>query len=92
LLVLAAAGLSRVSSDAVITSLIAAESMLDRLPDSEEIPARLAAAQIRLTLARRTGNFGLVLISLRGTPCRRENWGRVARRRRCFLWDCEPVG
>ena len=59
LLVLAAAGLSRVSSDAVTTSLIAAESMLDRLPDNEEIPARLAAAQIRLALARRTGNFGL---------------------------------
>ena len=37
-------------------------------------------------------DMGLVLISLRGTPCRRENWGRVARRRRCFLWDCEPVG
>jgi hypothetical protein len=32
--------------------------MLDRLPDNEEIPARLAAAQIRLALARRTGNFG----------------------------------
>ena len=59
LLVLAAMGLSRVSSDAVTTSLIAAESMLDRLPDNEEIPARLAAAQIRLALARRTGNFGL---------------------------------
>jgi transposase len=36
--------------------------------------------------------FGLVLISLRGTPCRRENGWRVARRRRCFLWDFEPVG
>jgi ATP/maltotriose-dependent transcriptional regulator MalT len=59
LLVLAAAGLSRVSSDAVATSLIAAERMLDRLPDDEEIPARLAAAQIRLALARRTGDFGL---------------------------------
>jgi LuxR family maltose regulon positive regulatory protein len=59
LLVLAAAGLSRVSSDAVTTSLIAAESMLDRLPDNDEIPARLAAVQIRLALARRTGNFGL---------------------------------
>jgi hypothetical protein len=59
LLVLAAMGLPRVSSDAVTTSLIAAESMLDRLPDNEEIPARLAAAQIRLALARRTGNFGL---------------------------------
>jgi hypothetical protein len=35
---------------------------------------------------------GLVLISLRGTPCRRENGARVARRRRCFLWDFEPVG
>jgi LuxR family transcriptional regulator, maltose regulon positive regulatory protein len=59
LLVLAAAGLSRVSSDAVTTSLIAAESMLDRLPDNDEIPARLAAVQIRLALARRTGNLGL---------------------------------
>jgi LuxR family maltose regulon positive regulatory protein len=59
LLVLAAAGLSRVSSNAVTTSLSAAESMLDRLPDNEEIPARLAAAQIRLALARRTGYFGL---------------------------------
>ena len=59
LLVLAAAGLSRVSSNAVTTSLIAAESMLDRLPDNDEIPARLAAVQIRLALARRTGNFGL---------------------------------
>ena len=59
LLVLAAAGLSRVSSDSVATSLIAAESMLDRLPDNEEVPARLAAAQIRLALARRTGDFGL---------------------------------
>ena len=59
LLVLAAAGLSRASSDAVTTSLVAAESMLDRLPGNEEIPARLAAAQIRLALARRTGDCGL---------------------------------
>jgi len=59
LLVLAAEGLYRVSSDAVTTFLIAAESMLDRLPDNDEIPARLAAVQIRLALARRTGNFGI---------------------------------
>jgi LuxR family transcriptional regulator, maltose regulon positive regulatory protein len=60
LLVLAAAGLLQAGGDAVTTSLVAAESMLDRLPDDEEIPARLAAAQIRLALARRTGDCGLV--------------------------------
>jgi LuxR family transcriptional regulator, maltose regulon positive regulatory protein len=60
LLVLAAAGLSQAGGDAVTAFLVAAESMLDRLPDNEEIPARLAAAQIRLALTRRAGDCGLV--------------------------------
>ena len=40
-----------------VTSLAAAEEMLGRLPADDEIPARLAAALIRLALGRRTGDL-----------------------------------
>jgi LuxR family maltose regulon positive regulatory protein len=35
----------------------AAEQLLDKLPDDQEVPSRLAAAMIGLALARRTGDF-----------------------------------
>ena len=57
LLVLAATGLSGTSAEASITSLAAAESILERLPADDEIPARLAAALLRLALCRRTGDL-----------------------------------
>ena len=56
-LVLAATGLSGASADASITSLAAAESILQRLPADDEIPARLAAALVRMALCRRTGDL-----------------------------------
>jgi LuxR family transcriptional regulator, maltose regulon positive regulatory protein len=52
LLVLAATGLSR--GEASTAPLAAAERILERQPD--QIPARLAAALIRLALSRRTGD------------------------------------
>ena len=42
------------------TSLRAAESMLEHLPAHDEIPARLAAALIRMALCRRTGDLDSV--------------------------------
>jgi LuxR family maltose regulon positive regulatory protein len=57
LLVLAAMGLSSTAGgEACITPLAAAESILERLPADDEIPARSAAALIRLALFRRTGD------------------------------------
>jgi LuxR family transcriptional regulator, maltose regulon positive regulatory protein len=56
-LVLAATGLSSASAEACIASLAAAESILERLPAEDEIPARLAAAQVRLALCRRSGDL-----------------------------------
>jgi len=56
-LVLAATGLSSASAEACAGSLAAAESILERLPAEDEIPARLAAAQVRLALCRRTGDL-----------------------------------
>jgi LuxR family transcriptional regulator, maltose regulon positive regulatory protein len=56
-LVLAATGLSGLADDVSGSALAAAESKLHRLPADCEIPARLAAALIRLTLSRRTGDF-----------------------------------
>ena len=57
-LVTAAAGLSgAVHEVSGIAALAVAESTLDRLPPDDEIPARLAAALVRLALSRRTGDF-----------------------------------
>jgi len=56
LLVLAALELSDAIGQHSAPSLAAAEDMLARLPADDGIPARLAAALIRLTLARRTGD------------------------------------
>ena len=57
LLVLAATTLSGSAGETSVTSLAAAEEMLGRLPAGDEIPARLAAALIRLALGRRTGDL-----------------------------------
>jgi LuxR family transcriptional regulator, maltose regulon positive regulatory protein len=57
LLVLAAMGLSSTPGEACTTPLAGAESMLERLPADDEIPARLAAALIRLALSRRIGDL-----------------------------------
>ena len=58
LLVLAATALPGSAGETSVTSLAAAEEMLGRLPVDDEIPARLAAALIRLALGRRTGDLG----------------------------------
>jgi LuxR family transcriptional regulator, maltose regulon positive regulatory protein len=55
LLVQAATALSR--GEAGSTSLAAAESTLERLPADDQVPARLAAALIRLALSRRAGDL-----------------------------------
>jgi LuxR family maltose regulon positive regulatory protein len=57
LLVAAALELSGAAGHAGSTSLGAAESILQQLPADDEIPARLAAALIRLTVSRRTGEL-----------------------------------
>jgi LuxR family transcriptional regulator, maltose regulon positive regulatory protein len=57
MLVDAGAELSRGRDDSAGASLAAAESLLEHLPADAEIPARLAAALIRLALSRRTGNL-----------------------------------
>jgi len=63
------------------SSLAAAETALDRLPASEELPSRLAAALTRLAWARQTGDFDAAARSvdrartlLRGLPA-----GQLAR-------------
>ena len=56
-LVQAATGLPGASHEASVTSLAAAESILERLPADDEIPARLAAALVRLALGRHTGDL-----------------------------------
>ena len=56
LLVRAALELSGAGSQPDDTWLGAAEDLLGKLPASAEVPARLAAALIRLTLSRRTGD------------------------------------
>jgi LuxR family maltose regulon positive regulatory protein len=56
LLVAAAIELSGTEGVPSGTALRAAERILERLPADDEIPARLAAALIRLTLSRRTGD------------------------------------
>jgi len=57
LLVQAATRLGRGRVEASAAPLEAAESILDRWPAGDQIPARLAAALIRLALARRTGDL-----------------------------------
>jgi LuxR family transcriptional regulator, maltose regulon positive regulatory protein len=57
LLVLAATTLPGSAGETSVTPLAAAEEMLGRLPAGDEIPARLAAALIRLALGRRTGDL-----------------------------------
>jgi hypothetical protein len=71
-----------------------AQATLHALPTSgfRAVTVAVTVQQCSEEARVRGPGLGLVLISLRGTPCRRENWGRVARRRRCFLWDFEPVG
>jgi LuxR family transcriptional regulator, maltose regulon positive regulatory protein len=59
LLVLAATALCRGAPEAVAAPLEAAEAVLERRPTDDQIPARLAAALIRLVLARRTGDLGM---------------------------------
>jgi LuxR family maltose regulon positive regulatory protein len=56
LLVAAAMELSA-GSDSAVTSLEAAENILDDLPADDAVQARLAAAQIRLTISRRAGDL-----------------------------------
>lgn len=57
LLVIAALELSGAASQHDAPSLTAAEDILERLPADDGIPARLAAALIRVALSRRTGDL-----------------------------------
>ena len=57
LLVIAALELSGAGGQHGTPSLTAAEDLLDRLPADDGIPARLAAALIRVALSRRTGDL-----------------------------------
>ncbi len=45
-------------------TLAAAEGVLERLPVTDEIPARLAAAQVRLAVSRRTGDLDAALAAV----------------------------
>ena len=56
-LVQAAAQLCREGSEASAAPLGVAEGILERLPADDQVPARLAAALVRLALARRTGDL-----------------------------------
>jgi LuxR family maltose regulon positive regulatory protein len=56
-LVQAATELGRGATETVAAPLEAAESLLERGPADDQIPARVATALIRLALARRTGDF-----------------------------------
>jgi LuxR family maltose regulon positive regulatory protein len=58
LLVAAAMELSGAVGDPSVTSLDAAENILDGLPADEELPARLAAALVRLAVSRQAGDLG----------------------------------
>src|SRR5579875_2761991 len=53
----AALGLWAPAADAPAAALAAAEEMLGKLPGRQEIPSRLAAAEARFALARRTGDL-----------------------------------
>jgi LuxR family maltose regulon positive regulatory protein len=55
---LVAAALALADDRPASTWLAAAESMLGALPPAEATPARLAAAQVRLAMSRRTGDLG----------------------------------
>jgi len=55
---LVAAALAVAEDRPASTWLAAAEGMLGALPPAEAVPARLAAAQIRLAMSRRTGDVG----------------------------------
>jgi LuxR family maltose regulon positive regulatory protein len=56
-LVLAATELCRGATEAAAAPLEAAEGILERGPAGDQVPAKLAAALVRLALARRTGDF-----------------------------------
>jgi LuxR family maltose regulon positive regulatory protein len=56
-LVLAATELCRGATEAAAASLEAAEGILERGPAGDQVPAKLAAALVRLALARRSGDF-----------------------------------
>jgi len=58
LLVIAAMELSGAADRAGGAALATAESLLERLPPDEDIPARLAAALIEVAVSRRTGDLG----------------------------------
>jgi LuxR family maltose regulon positive regulatory protein len=55
---LVAAALALAEDRPASTWLAAAEGMLGALPPAEATPARLAAAQVRLAMSRRTGDLG----------------------------------
>jgi LuxR family transcriptional regulator, maltose regulon positive regulatory protein len=57
LLVAAAIQFSHAEDERSRASLGSAESMLEHLPDDDEVPSRLAATLIRLALSRRTGDL-----------------------------------
>jgi LuxR family transcriptional regulator, maltose regulon positive regulatory protein len=60
-LVSAAASLARGERETCVAALTTAESILASLPAGEEIPARLAAAMLRLAVSRQTGDLPAVV-------------------------------
>ena len=64
MLVAAALELSGADADPGGASLAAAEGLLEHLPVTDEIPARLAAAQVRLAVSRRTGDLDAALAAV----------------------------
>ena len=70
LLVEAALELSGADAVPGDATLAAAEGLLERLPVTDEIPARLAAAQVRLAVSRRTGDLDAALAAVAAPrPC-----------------------
>ena len=62
-LVSAAAALAMGRHESSAAALAAAEGILERLPADQQAPGRLAAAMIRLTAARRTGDLAVASAS-----------------------------
>ena len=63
LLVIAALELSGAADQESAAALAAADGILDRLPGDDSIPARLAAAMVRLALYRRSGDLNAAAVA-----------------------------
>ena len=75
-LIAAALALADLAPVAACAALDVAEEILGRLPADTETPARLAAAMLRLTVARRAGDLGAAAAAMDQV----ESWSPAARR------------